>query len=368
MKIAAADLALSADHTALTHDQRNETLRAWRGERPNFEAMENADRQARPLPSAITNISSAARAAAAAPPAPSLEAGSAAQSVDAMNEAVDNDPFILLIRRMLEMLTGEEVRVFDMQRFAAELHHTEMQANTATAAVQPAGSGRAGWGMEYDAHAVHEEQETTRFSASGTIRTADGQEISFSLDLEMQRTYREETSVSVRAGDAVRKDPLVVNFDGTATQLSALADQRFRFDLDGDGHAESLPLFASGSGYLALDRNGNGKIDSGKELFGPATGQGFGELARLDEDGNGWIDENDTAFDQLSVWTPAAEGAGTLRSLADLGIGALALAHTATPFALRGDQNADLGGVKVSGLYLTETGKPGNLQEIDLAA
>jgi hypothetical protein len=42
-----------------------------------------------------------------------------------------------------------------------------------------------------------------------------------------------------------------------------------------------------------------GRIDSGSELFGPATGSGFGELAALDGDGNGWIDENDDAFARL---------------------------------------------------------------------
>ena len=59
-------------------------------------------------------------------------------------------------------------------------------------------------------------------------------------------------------------------------------------------------------------------------------------------------------------------GDGTLKTLAELGIGALALAHLATPFALRGKDNQDLGQVKASGLYLTESGKAGSLQEIDL--
>ncbi|MDP2107812.1 MAG: hypothetical protein Q8J67_02075, partial [Rhodocyclaceae bacterium] len=133
-----------------------------------------------------------------------------------------------------------------------------------------------------------------------------------------------------------------------------------------DGRAEKLPLFASGSGYLALDVNRNGRIDSGRELFGPQTGRGFAELARLDADGNGWIDANDPDFARLAVWTPAAEGDGTLKTLAELGIGALALAHLATPFALRGKDNQDLGQVKASGLYLTESGIAGSLQEIDL--
>lgn len=363
MKIAASHLALESSHTALTRQESSETLRVWRGERPDFERT----------PSAIARISDAARQAlaasptAAVPPAPTSQGAAAeAQEIAAAQADTDYDPFVAMVRRMLEFLTGREVKVFDMQDFSAELRQAETQASATVAAGQAGNSGRVGWGLEYDYHAVNEEFEQTTFSASGVIRTADGQEIRFTLDLQMTRYYREESNVSIRAGDAVRKDPLVVNFGGTAAELASQAGRTFRFDLDGDGEAETLPLFASGSGYLALDANGNGRIDSGRELFGPRTGQGFAELALLDSDGNGWIDENDAAFKKLAVWMPEPEGTGTLRSLADLEIGALALAHVVTPFALRGADNRDLGRVKASGLYLDQSGRAGSLQEIDL--
>lgn len=349
MKIAATDLTLQSTHAAATRHERSETLRSWIGERPDFEAMT----------SATSRFSAAARQLLASDPPPSGET----RSVAAAQDAIDSDPFLSLIRQMIEFLTGEEVKVFDLQDYASDLRHVDLQADTGS---QNREAASQGWGVEYDAHAVHEEFEQTTFSATGTIRTADGQEFSFQLDLQMTRHYREETHVSVRAGDARRKDPLVVNFGGTATQLADRDGQRFRFDLDGDGQAEMLPLFASGSGYLALDRNRNGRIDSGRELFGPATGHGFAELAQLDDDGNGWLDENDAGFADLSVWTPDATGKGDLRALAELGIGALGLANTATPFALRGNGNADLGLIKASGLYLTEDGRAGSLQEIDL--
>lgn len=360
MKIATAELALDSQRAVHSHTESSERLRAWRGERPDFEAREGAGGG-----SAIARISEAARQALAAtvPPQPPLAECAEADAIDAARAAVDNDPFIALIRRMLELLTGEEVRVFDLREFGAEVRRVEVQATTTAQAA----SGNADWGMEYDYHAVHEEHESTSFSATGTIRTADGKEISFSLDVTMERHYHEETNVSLRAGNAVRKDPLVVNFGGTAAQLASAAGRSFRFDLDADGDTEELPLFASGSGYLALDRNGNGRIDDGRELFGPATGRGFAELARHDEDGNGWIDEGDAVFDRLAVWTPAAEGDGEVRRLAGLDIGALALAHATTPFALRDGANRDLGAVKASGFYLRESGGAGSLQEIDLA-
>ena len=96
---------------------------------------------------------------------------------------------------------------------------------------------------------------------------------------------------------------------------------RFDFDLDSDGTREKLPL-VSGSGF-AFDRNANGRIDDGRELFGPASGDGFSELARLDDDANGWIDEADAAWSQLRVWRPDAAGKGSVRSLSEVGVGAL---------------------------------------------
>lgn len=367
MKIDSATYALNSSHLATRRDEVQESLRMWIGKRrPDFEA----DAAAR---SGNVSLSAAARAAfaeslrppASVPPPPQSPAPLATADsapVADVDDAVANDPFLRLIISMVEMLTGRQIRVFSVQ---------DMQAASAApavadphAAAQPAASaGPAGFGIEYDYHAVHEEYEQTRFSAQGVVRTADGREISFELDLSMTRSYREETTVRVRAGDAIRKDPLVLNFDGAAAQLS---DRRFAFDLDGDGATENIALLTGGSGYLAFDRNDNGRIDSGSELFGPATGSGFGELATLDDDDNGWIDENDDAFARLAVWTPDADGEGTLDSLAGRKVGAIALGSVASPFRLRGAGNSDLGAIAASGLFLGEDGRVGSVQEIDL--
>jgi hypothetical protein len=140
---------------------------------------------------------------------------------------------------------------------------------------------------------------------------------------------------------------------------------KFSFDLDADGKEESISQFASASGYLALDKNADGKINNGTELLGPATDDGFSELAQLDGDKNGWIDENDAAFNQLKIWIPGTDG-GKLMSLKEAGVGALALAHINSQFELRGQRNSDLGAVKDTGVFLFEDGGVGTLQEIDL--
>lgn len=373
MKIDSANYSMTASHLAASRDEASESLRAWRGDhRPDFESVNGSSAQA----SSLATLSSAARTAlaedlraalATLPPLPEFVSAPVAEmaAIEEAADAVDNDPFLSLIRSMVEMLTGQSIRIFSAKelRHSDAAHPPAVPRAGARGTQSPVPARPAGFGIEYDYRAVHEEFEQTQVSAQGVVRTADGRAISFKLDLSMTRTYRDEVSVSFRAGDAVRKDPLVLNFDGAAAQLS---DRYFAFDLDSNGAKEKLALLTGGSGYLAFDHNGNGKVDSGHELFGPVTRSGFGELASLDSDGNGWIDENDSAFKQLLIWTPDAEGGGTLETLAQREIGAIATGNIASPFELRGTGNSDLGAVAASGVFLTEGGRAGSVQEIDL--
>lgn len=279
-----------------------------------------------------------------------------------MNEAADeslNDPRLTLLRAMLRYIMGQEVEIFDARELQAERPSPEIPQ-------PPAASRPAGWGMEYERHERYTEVEETRFSASGTVQTADGREIGFSLELSMARSYHEESSVSLRLGDAARprKDPLVLNFAGNAAQL---LDQRFSFDLDADGTAENINRLAAGSGFLVFDRNADGKANDGSELFGTRSGDGFADLAQLDRDGNGWIDESDTAWAALRMWSPEADGSGALRTLQDAGVGAIALAHVTTPFALKDGSNSTLGDIRSTGIYLQEDGTAGTVQQVDLS-
>lgn len=65
-----------------------------------------------------------------------------------------------------------------------------------------------------------------------------------------------------------------------------LTEAKYNFDLDSDGREDLISFVRPGSGFLALDLNGDGRVNDGRELFGPATGDGFAELARYDQDGN----------------------------------------------------------------------------------
>jgi hypothetical protein len=218
--------------------------------------------------------------------------------------------------------------------------------------------------MRVERQFILQESETTQVVAEGRVLTADGREISFRIALQMSRQYLEVSSQSLQLDAAQRKDPLVLNFAGTAAQLG---DQRFEFDLDADGSTESLPVLLRGSGFLVFDRNGNGLADDGSELFGAQSGNGFAELALLDEDGNGWLDAGDSAFADLRIGFVGAQGIERLRSLEQLGVAAIGLAHVDSRFDLRGARNSDLGQVRASGVYLREDGRAGLAQQIDLS-
>lgn len=208
-----------------------------------------------------------------------------------------------------------------------------------------------------------EEHESSDFSSTGQIQTADGRTLDFSLGLSMCRDYSCERA-SVEGGSIELRDPLVINFAGRAVDLEG---KSFAFDLDADGTAESVHELAGGSGYLAIDRNADGCVNDGSELFGTCSGDGFADLAKLDSDGNHWLDEGDAAFSTLRVWQRDEAGQDNLKTLAESGVGALYLGSTATPFALTDDENRLRGQVRASGVYLNEDGSAGSLQQIDLA-
>jgi len=259
-------------------------------------------------------------------------------------------------------LTGRKIRIGEL-RSSGEQESAEPPVPAANNSADGAQPQPVGWGVAYDYQEQYREQEEMSFSAAGHIVTEDGQEIAFKLDLFMAREYVETTSIAIRAGDAAFVDPLVVNFAGSAAELS---DMRFSFDLDVDGQSEQIPYLKPGSGYLALDRNNDGVINNGSELFGPTTGSGFAELASYDKDNNGWIDENDPVFTDLRIWMQKADGVGSLFRLDEKRIGTLLLDSARSEFSLTGDQNALLGKVARTGIYLTGDGGAGTLQALDL--
>ena len=110
--------------------------------------------------------------------------------------------------------------------------------------------------------------------------------------------------------------PILIDLDNKGYQLTGLRDP-VRFDLNGDGKLETVGWTArrTNQGFLWLDRNGNGRVDSGAELFGNFTsladGQpalnGFRALAEFDlpvlgGNGDGVISAEDEVYRRLRIW------------------------------------------------------------------
>ena len=207
------------------------------------------------------------------------------------------------------------------------------------------------------------EKESTSFSTTGTVRTADGREFTFNLEVGMSRSFSRYVSK-----ESILKpkmcDPLVINLEGNVARVS---DQKFFFDLDADGKEEEISRLQEDGGYLALDLNGDGRINDGSELFGTRSGDGFADLAKYDEDGNGWIDENDTVWNKLQIWIQEEDGSSGLYRLAEKGVGAICLKNASTNFTQRGGNGEVNAAIRSTGIFLYESGLAGTIQHLDLA-
>lgn len=281
-----------------------------------------------------------------------------------------------MLRKILESLRDPrgEKRTWlreGLKQFQLETQHSENRSFGITSAqgveVSSPTPVRVGAGTLMTKQTVvsgfFSELETTAYSATGMVHTADGRNISFGVSFEMSHAFAAKYEY-LQQEDYILTDPLVINMDANVTSVS---DQKFYFDLDSDGKEEEISFVGEGSGFLALDRNHDGKINDGSELFGTKSGDGFKDLAAYDEDGNGWIDEADSIFKELKVWTKDEEGNDRLISLKEAGVGAIYLGSANTQFSLKDEGNNTQAVIQKTGVYLKESGEVGTVQHVDLA-
>ena len=213
---------------------------------------------------------------------------------------------------------------------------------------------------------THMEYENTTFKSTGSVQTSDGRSIDFNVELTLGRslvqkidTLKDETYTRILT------DPLVINMDTNATSIST---QKFKFDIDSDGNEDEISFVGKGSGFLALDKNEDGKINDGSELFGTKSGDGFKDLSEYDEDKNGWIDENDTIFEKLKVWTKDDAGNDKLLNLKAADVGAIYLGNLDTEFNYKDGMGNTDAVLRKTGIYLKEsTGAASTVAHVDLA-
>jgi hypothetical protein len=172
-------------------------------------------------------------------------------------------------------------------------------------------------------------------------------------------------------GDASRtKSPLVFDLDDDGIETTIVGYGTY-FDHDGNGFAERTGWVGPDDGLLVMDRNGNGIIDNGTELFGNHTilnngkkaANGFQALAELDDNQDGKIDASDAAYYQLKVWqdldSNGYSAADELKSLDELGIQSINTGYTNADIT---DANGNI--IKQTGTFTWEDGTTGAAADV----
>ncbi|MDO9438999.1 MAG: hypothetical protein Q7T95_26515, partial [Hydrogenophaga sp.] len=182
------------------------------------------------------------------------------------------------------------------------------------------------------------------------------------------------TSFNAARNVVQQRDPLVLDLDGDGLEL-APASSNLLFDHNADGIKTGTGWARPDDGFLVRDLNGNGLIDSGRELFGVDTvkrngqfaTQGFDALSDLDTNADGQITSADAAWSELQVWRDLNQDgitqAGELNSLTSLNITSIDLnGNAAGPQA---GQTVNNNRVALSTTF-TQSGETRTIGAIDL--
>lgn len=365
MIISDSAIQLFSERTSIEMQQKRESLTVWKGEEEPRVQRANRGR-GRELNPALEDLGDGRDKVSL-----NHQGHMKSRHVSLMDmEVPEEEKFNIdlnmrVLRAMFERITGRKFQMSDpFSKEAVQLDKTVQQEISAEQEVQAPVEEGEGFGLMYDYHESRYEYEKTEFQGEGIIQTQDGREISFDVNLSMSREFYSEQNVHIRAGDAL-KDPLVVNFVGNAAEVT---QRDFHFDIDADGLEDQIGFVGPGSGFLALDKNGDGQINDGSELFGALSGDGFADLASYDSDGNNWIDEKDDIYESLRIWSRNQLGEEQLMGLGQAGVGAFYLGHIETLFSVKDGDNAMLGQVKETGLAVMESGQVVTMQQLDLVA
>lgn len=165
--------------------------------------------------------------------------------------------------------------------------------------------------------------------------------------------------------------PIVLDFDGDGAGLVSLADSKTKFDMNGDGIADKTGWIEQGDAFLALDRNGNGKIDNLSEISFVADKAGaktdLEGLAAFDSNGDGVLNGSDARFAEFRLWfdnnANGVTDAGELLSLAQANVTSISLTGVATGEQAVLGQNI----VYNTGSFTRSSGATGKLLDTGLA-
>lgn len=208
----------------------------------------------------------------------------------------------------------------------------------------------------------HSREQQLEYQVQGAFKIND-QELSlnYNYSLASKQVSYSKVEMSVEA----LKDPIIVQFGSQG--LGEISGQK-DFDINQDSALDNLPVFSGDVGYLVYDKNQNNKADNGSELFGPETGQGFTELAQLDSNENGFIDEEDEYFEQLYLWQPGSNEnqADQWLSLKEAEIQAISLSAISTPYDFYDQQGEIQAQLRQSSFAISKNGIGRGVHQVDV--
>ncbi|PWL80740.1 hypothetical protein DBY21_00935 [Candidatus Gastranaerophilales bacterium] len=157
---------------------------------------------------------------------------------------------------------------------------------------------------------------------------------------------------------------MLIDIDGDGIETTSVENGVY-FDQENDGFAEKSAWVGKDDGVLAYDKNNNGRIDDGNELFGDSyvktdgtlATSGFDALSDLDSNGDGIINSEDTNFQSIKI----LKGDGTLLSLEEAGISTISL-NSKNSVIRDGNGNRQL----TSGTYTKTDGTTGKISDYEL--
>lgn len=273
---------------------------------------------------------------------------------------------------MLRMISKDE-KEYETLKARFEKLLRQAQGNTST------GEEAAPAAAEASVEASAESNAVVSSSTSGNITTGrqsqalTTEEMSASLarrnSYELNLKFRQNTSVEERIGISLEElgikkvDPLVLDLDGKGIQLTE-AGKGAIFDVTADGKLDSTAWVKGNTALLTYDRNGNGVVDNGSELFGDQNGaaDGFEELGKYDTNGDRKITILDPIFKALKLYRDL-NGDGKMSknefsSLSELGIKALNLNFMRTSADINGNS------LILNGSFEREDGSTGQLADV----
>jgi hypothetical protein len=212
---------------------------------------------------------------------------------------------------------------------AQSIQNAVSGASGAPAASNSGGASNGSYSMTIDSVRIEMSVENFQSTSSGPNGQIDvqGQRVSISIQSMHVEFQSGGAQQGGQQGGQQSVDPLVLDIQGNGIDLTGAANGAY-WDLTGSGKPVQAATVRGDDGLLFIDKNRDGRLTNGKELFGDQTGyaDGYANLSAQDANRDGVIDKRDPVFTDLRVYRdPKGDGNGEVFSLAQLGISSLDL-------------------------------------------